>query len=200
LLYHKYTAGSQKGKRRVWRGAAAGIRYPEEEMKMVKRGICAKITLMPYTGTINFYLNIVQTVLLLVIAGALGFLVYRSGRRPTGIRKSLHSRRQEVYDDVVRVLTMLGKRGEIRKEELLDFRSRTRDAALLFDAETADYIDEIYNRGVKLISTNELLQGTGLPIGDERDRITIENAKQTIWLADQLAMVKKKFERYLDLT
>ena len=37
-----------------------------------------------------------------------------------------------MYNDVVQVLTMLGKRGEIRKEELLDFRSRTRDAALLF--------------------------------------------------------------------
>ncbi|HSQ77505.1 MAG TPA: hypothetical protein VLN91_01320 [Nitrospirota bacterium] len=37
-----------------------------------------------------------------------------------------------MYNDVVQVLTMLGKRGEIRKEELLDFRSRTRDSALLF--------------------------------------------------------------------
>jgi hypothetical protein len=50
---------------------------------------------------------------------------------------SLRLRQCEVYNDVVRVLTMLGKRGEIRKEELPDFRFRTQDAALLFDGEIA---------------------------------------------------------------
>jgi hypothetical protein len=99
----------------------------------------------------------------------------------------------------VRILTMLGQRGELRKEELLDFRSRTMDAALLFDADVAAYIDEIYARGVKLMSTHELLKGTALAIGEERDRITVENARQTIWLADQLALIRKKFDRYPDV-
>ncbi len=151
------------------------------------------------SGNINLYLNIIQTVLLLLIGCGIGYLVYKTARTARGTRKSLHSRRQEVYEDLVRILTVLGKRGEIRKEELLDFRSRTQDAALLFDAETAAYIDEIYNRGVKLMSTNELLQETALPVGEERDRITVENAKQTIWLADQLPKLKKKFERYPDV-
>jgi hypothetical protein len=145
------------------------------------------------------FLNILQTILLLLIASGTAYLVYRSIRGARGTRKSLHSRRQEVYTDVVRILSMLGKTGEIRKEELLDFRSRTQDAALLFDSDVAAYIDEIYTRGVKLMSTNELLQGTALAVGDERDRITVENAKQTIWLADQLARIKKKFERYPDV-
>ncbi len=72
---------------------------------------------------------------------------------------------------------MLGKTGELRREELLDFRSRTQDATVLFDAEIASYINEIYARGVKLLSTNELLKGTSLPVGEERDSITVENAK-----------------------
>ena len=145
------------------------------------------------------FLNILHTVLLILIATAIAYLVYRSRVRTAGTRKSLHSRRCEVYNDVMQVLTMLGKRGEIRKEELLDFRSRTQDAALLFDGEIAAYIDDIYNRGVKLISTSELLQGTSVAVGEERDRITVENAKQLIWLADQLAMIKKKFARYPDV-
>jgi hypothetical protein len=145
------------------------------------------------------FLNILQTVLLILIAAGIAYLVYRSRVRTAGTRKSLHSRRCEVYNDVVQVLTMLGKRGEIRKEELLDFRSRTQDAALLFDGEIAAYIDDIYTRGVKLMSTSELLQGTSVAVGEERDRITVENAKQLIWLADQLAMIKKKFARYPDV-
>jgi hypothetical protein len=145
------------------------------------------------------FLNILQTLLLLLITAGIAYLVYRSSRGVRGTRKSLHARRREVYVDVVRILTMLGRTGEIRKEELLDFRSRTLDAALLFDAKIAAYIDEIYARGVKLMSTNELLKGTKLPVGEERDRITVENAKQTIWLADQLALIGKKFEQYPDV-
>lgn len=145
------------------------------------------------------FLNILQTMLLLLMTAGIAYLVYRSRPGVRGTRKSLHSRRREVFDDVERVLAMLGKRGEIRKEELLDFRSRTQDAALLFDADIAAYIDEIYTRGVKLISTNELLKGTDLPVGEERDRVTVENVRQTIWLADQLAQIGKKFERYPDV-
>lgn len=147
------------------------------------------------------YLSILQTILLVMIAAGVFFLIYRSPVRAiVGTRKSLHARRCEVFNDVVQVLTMLGKRGEIRKEELLDFRSRTRDAALLFDGDVAAYLDEIYSRGVKLMSTNELLQGTSVAVGEERDRITVEHTRQLIWLADQLAVINKKFARYPDVS
>jgi hypothetical protein len=142
------------------------------------------------------FLNILQTILLLAIAAGTAFLVYRTRIGARGTRRSLHARRREVFGDVVRILNRLGKTGELGKEELLDFRSRTQDAALLFDAEIAEYIDEIYARGVKLMSTGEALKGTALPIGEKRDEITVENARHTIWLADQIAMVGRKFERY----
>jgi hypothetical protein len=141
-------------------------------------------------------LNILQTTLLLIIAVGVTYLIYRSSRGARGSRKSLHSRRREIYDDLVRILTTLGKTGELRKEELLDFRLRTLDTALIFDAEIAAYIDEIYARGVTLMNTHEALKGADLHIGEKRDDITVENAKQTIWLADQLAMVKNKFIQY----
>lgn len=146
------------------------------------------------------FFNVLQTILLLLILAGIAYLVHRSAGGARGTRKSLHSRRREVYEDIVRILTLLGKTGELRKEELLDFRSRTRDAALLFDADIAAYIDEIYARGVKLMNTHEILHGTSLSVGEERDQVTVENARQTIWLADQLALINKKFERYPGLT
>jgi len=142
------------------------------------------------------FLNMLQTILLLAIAAGTVFLVYRARIGAQGTRRSLHTRRREVFGDVVRILNRLGQTGELGKEELLEFRSRTQDAALLFDKGIAAYIDEIYARGVKLMSTGEVLKGTALPIGEERDAITVENARHTIWLADQIAMVGKKFERY----
>lgn len=156
---------------------------------------------LPLVEIVNalLLLNILQTVLLLLIAAGTAYVVYRSFRGDRGTRRSLHSRRREVYRDIVGMLTMLGQTGELRKEDLLDFRSRTMDASLLFDADIAAYIDEIYARGVKLMSAHELLKGTALPVGEERDRITVEHARQTIWLADQLAMIGKKFARYPDV-
>ena len=145
-------------------------------------------------------LNIIQTALLLIIAIGVAYQIYRSSRGVRGSRKSLHSRRREIYDDLVRILTTLGKTGELRKEELLDFRLRTLDAPLIFDAEIAAYIDEIYARGVTLMNSYEALKKPDLHIGEKRDEITVENAKQTIWLADQLAMVKKKFSQYPEVT
>jgi len=145
------------------------------------------------------YLSILQTVLLLLIAAGTAYLVYRSALGARGTRRSLYSRRSDVYRDIVRILTLLSQKGDLRKEELLDFRSRTQDAALLFDAEIAAYIDEIYTRGVKLMSTNEALKAPTLGVGDERDQITVENAKHLIWLADQLSRVKKKFQNYPDV-
>jgi hypothetical protein len=68
------------------------------------------------------YLIILQTVLLLLIMSGVAYLVHRSTRGARGTRKSLHARRRDIYDDLVRILTTLGKTGEIRKEELLDFR------------------------------------------------------------------------------
>ncbi len=144
------------------------------------------------------FLSVLQTILLLLIAAGTGYLVYRSSSAK-GTRRSIHSRRSEVYKDVVRILTLLGQKGDLRKEELLDFRSRTQDAALLFDDEIAAYIEEIYSRGVKLMSTSEILKGTALPVGEERDQVTVENTKQLIWLADQLALVRKKFQNYPDI-
>ncbi len=145
------------------------------------------------------FLNILQTVLLIAIAAGIAYQIFWPPVKTAGTRKSLHSRRCDVYNDVVRVLTMLGKRGEVRKEELLDFRSRTQDASLLFDGEVAAYLDEIYSRSVKLISTSELLQRTSVAVGEERDQITVENTRQLIWLADQLAVVQKKFAKYPDV-
>jgi hypothetical protein len=147
------------------------------------------------------FLNIVETILLIAIAAGVGYLVNRSVQS-TGVRgkrQSLQSRRQEVYGDVVRILTLLGKTGELRKEELLEFRSRTQDAALLFDISISAYIEEIYTRGVKLMSADELLKGSDLSVGEERDKITVEHDKHLIWLADQLALIRKKFERYPDV-
>jgi len=85
----------------------------------------------------------------------------------------------------------------VSREELLAFRSKTHESGFLFGKDVAEYVEEIYSRSLKLRSSNALLKEQNLPVGEERDKVTVENSKQMIWLADQLPRLKQTFERYL---
>jgi len=167
-------------------------------------------------------MHAVQTILLLLIATGVAYIVYllsRESRRsgeaegpaPTGERTAgatdaagnasggtdRYGLQLALYREVVRLVTRIGQDGEISKHELIDFRSRTHEAEFLFDKDVAAYVEEIYQRAVKLAGTNRALKNTRLSIGDERDAITLENSKQLIWLADQLPQLARRFSKYL---
>jgi hypothetical protein len=162
-------------------------------------------------------MEIFQTILLLLIAAGVGYIAFRLFRGDLEIVSGAESgeagpeapavsagatdqydRRLQVYREVVRVLTKITQDGDISREELLEFRSRTNEAGFLFDKGTAGYIEEIYQRGSKLAGTNQALKDTKLSIGEERDAITVENSRQLIWLADQLSQLNKRFARYFE--
>lgn len=152
---------------------------------------------MPVWG----YIEIIKALLLLLIAALLPFIIVQLRRSRAEARASaLYDRRLAVFRETVRILTLVSQTGDISREELAAFRSRTQESIFLFGKETADYLDEIYSRGLKLRATNEILKGTDLPVGDERDRMTIENSQHLIWLADQLPLIKHRFEAYLVLS
>lgn len=147
---------------------------------------------------------LIQTItmlFLMVIATCTAYIAYKlyladQEKAKTGL---LYEKRLGVYREVVRLLSLITRDGDVSNTELLAFRSKTHEAQFLFDKTIADYIDEIYYRSTKLRSTNERMKSDSLPIGEERDGVTVENSKQLIWLADQLPLLKNKFEFYLDL-
>jgi hypothetical protein len=146
------------------------------------------------------FLEIVKTILLLLITVFTAYIahqLYQANKDKS--KASLREKRLGVYNEVIRILTLITRDGDISSEELLSFRSKTHESNFLFEKDIADYINEIYARGLKLRSTNSLMKSAALPIGEDRDNITVENSKQLIWLADQLPYVKKKFEKYLSL-
>lgn len=145
-------------------------------------------------------IEIAQTALLVLTSGATAAIAFSLARGNSARRKNdLTERRLAIYREVVRILTLVSQDGDISRDDLTAFRSRTYESGFLFDRASADYIDEIYSRAMKLQSLNALLKGTGLPVGEERDKITVENSTQLIWLADQLPQTRKKFERYFGI-
>ena len=143
-------------------------------------------------------MNIIDTFLLLIIAASTSYIAYQYYRadRAKGAT-AMYNDRLHLYRDVVRFLGAVSRDGDISRQALQEFRSRIQESAVLFDQTVADYLEKLHAQASKLRMTNEQLKSTTLPIGDERDRITVENSKQLIWLADQLPQAQKLFEPFL---
>jgi len=142
--------------------------------------------------------QILNTLLLLVIAAATAYIAYHyytiSQERAS---TELKERRLRIYRELVRLFSVITRDGDISREDLLRFRSHTMESSFLFDKDISHYIDTVHARASKLRATTELMKSRELPVGEERDKITVENSKQMIWLADQLPLLNKKFEQYL---
>lgn len=146
------------------------------------------------------FLAIIQTLLILLIAVATSYMAYQLYRASSSRQKSeLNIKRLKIYRAIVHLLSVISRDGDISRDELLAFRSKTHESGFLFGKDIAEYVEEIYSRSLKLRSSNALLKEQNLPIGEERDKVTVENSRQMIWLADQPTQLKQKFERYLTI-
>jgi hypothetical protein len=144
------------------------------------------------------FLNILDTLLLLVIASSTAYIAYHYYRTEQAQAESArYENRLRLYREIVQFLSVISREGDVSRQALQEFRSTIQESVFLFDQTIADYLEKLYNQASRLRMTNEQLKSTSLPIGDERDRVTVENSKQLIWLADQFPQLNKLFEPYL---
>ena len=144
------------------------------------------------------FLLILNTILLLAIAAGTGYVAYHIYSKAKGQKDAdLYQRRLDVFREIVRFLSVISRDGNVSRPDILEYRSKTQESDFLFDKDITDYIEKIHAQAAKLRSTNDLLKSADLPIGEERDSVTVENSRQLIWLADQLPLLKKRFEPYL---
>lgn len=81
-----------------------------------------------------------------------------------------YDRRLKVYGEVRQILSVIFRDAKASYDDLLKFRMAVSEADFLFGSEIPDYIDEIYQRGVKL-STG--LENTAIQRrSSQRDTIT----------------------------
>jgi len=123
---------------------------------------------------VQIILEVIQTILILLIAVATASIAcgrYRLSK--VKLNPAIYEKQLMVYREVVRMLTLISGDGDASREDLLTFRSRTHESSFLFDKALADYIEEVYTRALKLHSTNRLLKGEQLPVGEERDKVTV---------------------------
>lgn len=143
-------------------------------------------------------MNILDTLLLIVIATSTAYIAYHYYRMDKAqANADLYENRLRIYREIVQLLSTITRDGDISRQVLQDFRAKTQEGTFLFGQEITDYIDKLHAQASKLRATNERLKSADLPVGEERDGVTVENSKQLIWLADQLPRLKKLFEPYL---
>ncbi len=144
------------------------------------------------------FTSVLNTLLLVVIAASTAYIAYHYYLADKASEDAeTYENRLRIYREIVQLLSAITRDGDVSRGALQEFRDSTQESGFLFDQTVTDYIDKLYAQAQKLRTTNERLKSTDLPIGDERDKVTVENSKQLIWLADQMPQLKKLFEPYL---
>ena len=110
----------------------------------------------------------------------------------------LYDRRIHVYEQVRRILSIIMRDAHATYDDLLAFRSATSQADFLFGPEIPRYLDEIYQRAVKLeYWTKEYRDyAQPRPEGYDHDRVVAGKHAELEWLSKQFEPALEKFKRY----
>jgi hypothetical protein len=143
-----------------------------------------------------------QSALPILIAIAVGYLAYQQ-HCTTAVRArlDLFDRRFRVVAETRKVLSNVARDADIKKDELIRFRTGVFEADFLFGEEIVKFIDDVYLHGLKLATANQLHHAK-LDRPDDYD--IKKNAEEMDthlgWLTDQLGQLKTIFKKYLDVS
>jgi hypothetical protein len=140
------------------------------------------------------------TPLIAVVATYIAWQQWRSNLLK--LRLERYERRLRVYEEVIRILSIIGRDANATPEDLMKFRAAAAEADFLFGPEIPEYIDEIYSRGLKLWRANKEYRDYTQPIppGYDHKKVVDEIHAQTVWLSEQFPAAKDKFRKYLDVS
>ncbi len=114
----------------------------------------------------------------------------------------LYDRRLKVYEEVRQILSLILRDAKASYDDLMKFRMAVSEADFLFGPEISTYIDEIYQRGVKLQRWSGEYRdySQAIPDGYDHKKVCDEMHAELIWLTAQFEPAKQKFKKYLDIS
>lgn len=119
------------------------------------------------------------------------------------LRHETYERRLKVYKAVQAHLSVILRAGKTSYQECTLFYSEASEAAFLFDKSVMDKIDEIYIKSIDMVGLHEQLYPSdgsqGLPVGEERSKVSQQNGKLLEWHNDQLGESKNFFAKKMGL-
>jgi len=144
------------------------------------------------------WLEVLSGLLTPLIAVVTVYIAYQQYKlSKVQFRHESYERRLQVYKTVQRFLSEVGREGKTNFPRLSQFYSEASEAVFLFDPSVQKYIEEIYSKGVELVTLHEQMYpydgSPGLPVGEERSRVAKEHGETLKWQMKQLAVSKEFF-------
>ena len=125
---------------------------------------------------------------------ALG-IAYRQYRlEQTKFRHELYERRLAIFNSTMKLLGIVIRTANLEMSDLIKFLQETNQSYFLLGKDIADYLTEIYEKGVDLNCRCEMLRGSDAAAGEERMRITNEKKELLKWFAVQLVIAMRSHD------
>jgi hypothetical protein len=113
-------------------------------------------------------------------------------------RHQLYERRLAIFNSTMQLLAIVMRDADVQMADLLKFLQETNQSYFLLGKDIADYLDEIYKKGVELRGQEKRLHNTNLAEG-ERTRLADQNVELLNWFGRQLLVAREKFAPHLKL-
>jgi len=140
------------------------------------------------------------TPLIAIVATYIAWQQWKTNKQKLNLER--YDRRLRVYEEVIKILSIILRDANASIEDLLKFRTSVSEADFLFGQEIPSYIDEIYKRGLNLRCCNQQYHDY-LQVkqeGYDHNKVVAEMNKELTWLTDQFEPAKEKFKKYLDIS
>jgi uncharacterized protein YktA (UPF0223 family) len=110
-----------------------------------------------------------------------------------------YERRLKVYQEVKQILWRVLSSRYASASELMAFNTAVSEADFLFDSDISNYVNEIYRRGLNLLSWSDQYKDYSevIPEGYDHKKVVTEMHKELEWFAAQHQAAKVLFGRYL---
>jgi hypothetical protein len=141
------------------------------------------------------YGNLLTTITVVIgcFVSYVAYQQYRLGK--VRFRLDLFEKRFAVYKGTQVFLSQILTKGETSLPELFDFRAATQDAVFLFKSEVPDFIKEIDERALRMMTIRDELEE--LPVGEKRSLAVQHKSELLEWLNNKLPELKEIFGPYL---
>lgn len=135
-----------------------------------------------------------------IIATYIAWQQWRTNQQKLNLER--YDRRLHVYEEVRKILSIISRDADVDYPDLIEFRTSVSEADFLFGPEISKYLDEIFERGLKLRRWNKQYRDSTQekPEGYDHQKVVNGMDEELTWLTEQFGPAKEKFRKYLDIS
>lgn len=141
--------------------------------------------------------NALLTPLIAILTAYIAWQQYQVNH--SSLRSQLYERRLVVFRAFMSYLVDISREGRTTAQRAAQFYSEVIEAEFLFRGNITKKAEELYLQGIELAHVHEQLypadKSPGLPVGDERSKVSRQQTALLKWFGEQTKVVKELFKR-----